>query len=166
MKLMRFAAACPLLLLMAACDSDAPPPAAEATEIPDELTSDPLSEVEAAEGLGTPLEERVATLGLINKRNSSSRDIELKPGESQRIDDVIVRLSTCERTPPWEDPPQTGAFVQVLVQERESVGSDLEWHRVFSGWLFKESPSINVVEHAIYDVWLKDCAMSFPGEEG
>src|SRR3546814_6729466 len=36
---------------------------------------------------------------------------------------------------------------------------------VFSGWLFKNSPSLNVVEHAIYDVWVKDCRMSFPNEE-
>ncbi len=166
MKSLRFAAACPLLLVVAACDSDAPPPAAEATEIPDELAGDVLPAIEVEEGLGTPLEERVATLGLMNKRNNSSRDIELKPGESQRIDDVIVRLASCERTAPWEDPPQTGAFVQVLVQERESAGSDPEWNQVFSGWLFKETPSINVVEHPVYDVWVKDCAMSFPGEEG
>jgi hypothetical protein len=36
---------------------------------------------------------------------------------------------------------------------------------VFSGWLFKNSPSLNVVEHPVYDVWVKDCAMKFPGEE-
>ena len=42
---------------------------------------------------------------------------------------------------------------------------DPEFNRVFSGWLFKNSPSLNVVEHPIYDVWVKDCAMSFPGEE-
>ena len=35
----------------------------------------------------------------------------------------------------------------------------------FSGWLFKNSPSLNVVEHPVYDVWVKDCAMKFPGEE-
>jgi hypothetical protein len=78
---------------------------------------------------------------------------------------VVVRLSACERTAPWEEPPETGAFVQVVVQERTDVDSDLEWHRVFSGWLFKNSPSLNVVEHPIYDVWVKDCRMSFPGEE-
>ena len=41
-------------------------------------------------------------------------------------------------------------------------GSDELWRRVFSGWLFKESPSLNVVEHPIYDVWTKDCAMNHP----
>ena len=26
--------------------------------------------------------------------------------------------------------------------------------------------SLNVVEHPVYDVWVKDCTMRFPGEEG
>ena len=84
---------------------------------------------------------------------------------SRRVGDVVVRLSACERTAPWEEPPETGAFAQVLVLERPDADSDPEWHRVFSGWLFKNSPSLNVVEHPIYDVWVKDCKMSFPGEE-
>ncbi len=79
--------------------------------------------------------------------------------------DVIVRLAACERTAPWEQPPETGAFVQVLVRRACLPGPSPPWQRTFSGWLFKNSPSLNVVEHPIYDVWVKDCAMSFPGEE-
>ena len=81
------------------------------------------------------------------------------------MDEVILRLSACEKTAPWEDPAETGAFVQVLINERPDADSEPVWSRVFSGWLFKHSPGLNVVEHPIYDVWVKDCAMSFPGEE-
>ena len=163
------ASAVPALLLLlsmqlAACTNEAPEPEAEETEIPEELAR-AAPAVVAAGGIGTPMAERVAVLGLLNKRNNISRDIELKPGEQRRIGDVVVRLSACERTAPWEEPPETGAFVQVVVQERADADSDLEWHRVFSGWLFRNSPSLNVVEHPIYDVWVKDCRMSFPGEE-
>ena len=150
---------------LAACgqqQADERPDALE-TEIPDDLQVDAPPPQPAAEaGIGTPMAERVATLGLLNKRNNVSRDLELKPGEQQRIGDVIVRLQACERTAPWEMPKESGAFVQVLVKER---GSDDQFRRIFSGWLFKNSPSLNVVEHPIYDVWIKDCAMSFPGEE-
>jgi len=113
----------------------------------------------------TPLAERVATLGLLNKRNNLTRDLKLKPGEALRVDNVIVKLAACERTAPWEDPPETGAFVQVFVEERATVREQLAWHKVFSGWLFRNAPSLNVVEHPVYDVWVKDCAMRFPGEE-
>jgi hypothetical protein len=74
-----------------------------------------------------------------------------------RIKDLIVRLRACETTPPWEFDQLTGAFVQVDVQQ-----PDGGWNRVFSGWLYKESPSLNVVEHPVYDVWPKSCAMTFP----
>ena len=165
MSLLRRGVVLSTAVALAACSEGAPAPEAVETEIPEELSEPPLAGVEVEESQGTPLEERVATLGLINKRNNISREIELSPGESRRIDDVIVRLASCERTAPWEYPPETGAFVQVLVNEREDVQSDYEWRRVFSGWLFKNSPSLNVVEHPVYDVWVKDCTMSFPGEE-
>ncbi len=113
----------------------------------------------------TPMAERVATIAFLNKRNGETRDLEMKPGESRRVGDAIVRLAACERAAPWEPVPETGAFVQLLVQYRETRSSDPVWKRVFSGWLFKESPSLNVIEHPIYDVWVKNCAMEYPGEE-
>ena len=105
----------------------------------------------------TPMAQRVAVLGLLNKRNGIVRDIALRPGQSRRVKDVIVHLRACETTPPWENEALTGAFVQVDVQR-----SDGQWQRIFSGWLYKESPSLNVVEHAVYDVWPKSCAMTYP----
>ncbi len=160
---MRVALSGLMLLALAACSQDPPAPKPEETEVPKELqgsAATPSSDVARSAELGTPMAERVATLGLLNKRNNLTQDLEMKPGESRRVGNVIVRLQACERTPPWELPQETGAFVQVLVQDRR----DNEFRRIFSGWLFKNSPSLNVVEHPIYDIWVKDCAMSFPGE--
>lgn len=109
----------------------------------------------------TPMAERVAVLGLLNKRNGAARDITLKPGQAVRAGDVIIRLRACERTAAWESEQYTGAFAQVDV--RESSG---QWKRHFSGWLYKERPSLNVVPHPIYDVWVKSCAMTFPETGG
>lgn len=165
---MRRATALPALLLLgmlAACKGEPSVPEGQETVVPKEFASADMPAVVADEGLGTPREERVATLGLLNKRNNLTQDILIKPGESKRVGDVIVRLATCEKTAPWENPPETGAFVQVLIAQRSSPGANPKWMRAFSGWLFKNSPSLNVVEHPIYDVWVKDCAMSFPGEE-
>lgn len=105
----------------------------------------------------TPVAERAAVLGLLNKRNGLSRDLRLKPGEATRVDDVIVRVQSCETTPAWEPEPLTGAFVQVDVRNVQN-----QFQRVFSGWLWRESPSLNVVEHPIYDVWVKSCEMTHP----
>lgn len=150
-------------VLVASCDDNPATPDAVETELPKDMASPPQPPAQLTEQVegATPMEERVATIGLINKRNNETQDLELRPGESRRIGPVIVRLQACERTAPWEMPQETGAFVQVLVQNR---GQD-DFSRIFSGWLFKNSPSVNVVEHPIYDVWVKDCAMSFPGDE-
>lgn len=104
----------------------------------------------------TPMNQREAVLGLLNKRNGVAREFKLKPGQAARIGDVIVRLRACDKTAPWEADQLTGAFVQVDVQQL-----DKSWRRVFSGWLYKERPSLNVVQHPIYDVWPKSCAMTF-----
>ena len=103
----------------------------------------------------TPMAQRVATLGILNKRNGLSRDLQLKPGQGVRIGDLVVKLKACESTADWEADHLTGSFVQVFVKNT----SGENWRKVFSGWLFKESPSLNVVEHPVYDVWTKACTM-------
>ena len=109
------------------------------------------------EGGVTPMAERVAVLGILNKRNGIVQNVTLRPGQSVRWKDVIVRLRACETTAPWEPEKLTGAFVQVDVHQ-----PDKSWSRVFSGWMYKESPSLNVVEHPVYDVWPKSCEMTYP----
>lgn len=126
------------------------------------VTTDAVNSAALTAG-ATPMAERVAVLGLLNKRNGQARDISLKPGQAVRAGDVILRLRACEKTAPWESEPYTGAFAQVDVRE-----ADGKWKRAFSGWLYKERPALNVVQHPVYDVWVKSCAMTFPetgGEE-
>ncbi|MGK2910045.1 MAG: DUF2155 domain-containing protein [Sphingobium sp.] len=107
---------------------------------------------------GTPMAERVAVIGLLNKRNGQTRDLVMKPGKALRVGDAVVRLRACEQTAPWENTPEVGAFVQLDVR---SPG-DGKWRRAFSGWLFKNRPERNVVEHPIYDVWVRECRMVWP----
>jgi hypothetical protein len=157
----------PFLALAAACNSSGDEAAAlaPAKSGKAQATRDKIV-VADGEVIGTPMAERVAVLGLLNKRNGQTRDLELKPGEAIRFGKVVVRLRACEKTAPWETYPDEGAFVQLLVNERPAGTTDAErWRSVFSGWLFKENPAANVVEHPIYDVWVKACKMSFPGEE-
>ena len=62
--------------------------------------------------------QRVAVLGILNKRNGIVKDVALHPGQSAQWKDMIVRLRACEATAPWEEEKLTGAFVQVDVQGR------------------------------------------------
>lgn len=110
----------------------------------------------AAAELPTPVAERVVGIGVLNKQNGNVRFFEVKPGAVIAHERLQIRVRTCETTPPWER-PQTGAFLQI--DERLRQGGS---RRIFSGWLFAESPSLNSVENPTYDVWVRSCKMSFP----
>ena len=53
---------------------------------------------------------------------------------------------------PQEEEPKTDSFVEV-----DEITLDRKIQRIFTGWMFAESPGLNAVEHAVYDVWLKSC---------
>ncbi len=54
------------------------------------------------------------------------------------------------RTP--DEEPKTDTFVEV-----DEITLDRKIRRIFTGWMFAESPGLNAIEHPVYDVWLKGC---------
>ena len=129
----------------AAAQASAPVPARNPAAPPPPITSD------------TPMAERIAVLGVLNKRDGVARYVSLHPGQAARFGDLIVRLRACDTTADWEPEQLTGAFVQAFLR-----GRDGGWRRIFSGWLYKESPSLNVVPSPLYDIWPKSCTMRHP----
>lgn len=72
--------------------------------------------------------------------------------------DEIVQFGSLQLTPkvcysrPTSQAQSVTAFVQV---DEVSLRATVE--RVFSGWMFADSPALNAVDNAVYDVWLVDC---------
>ncbi|MBR0555965.1 DUF2155 domain-containing protein [Ciceribacter sp. L1K23] len=62
-----------------------------------------------------------------------------------------------------EEAQKTDAFIEV-----DEITLDRKIRRIFSGWMFADSPALNAVEHPIYDVWLTDCKATsdVPAPEG
>ncbi|TDH39155.1 DUF2155 domain-containing protein [Pseudohoeflea suaedae] len=48
--------------------------------------------------------------------------------------------------------PKTDTFVEV-----DEITLDRKIRRIFTGWMFADSPGLNAVDHPVYDVWLKNC---------
>jgi len=75
--------------------------------------------------------------------------------------DETVQFGALQVTPrvcysrPGAEAPKTDSFVEV-----DEITLDRKIRRIFTGWMFAESPGLNAVEHAIYDVWLKACKKS------
>ena len=72
--------------------------------------------------------------------------------------DETVQFGALQVTPrvcysrPQTEEPKTDSFVEV-----DEITLDRKIRRIFTGWMFAESPGLNAVEHAVYDVWLKGC---------
>lgn len=72
--------------------------------------------------------------------------------------DETVQFGALQVTPrvcysrPDTEQPKTDSFVEV-----DEITLDRKIRRIFTGWMFAESPGLNAVEHAVYDVWLKAC---------
>ena len=110
----------------------------------------------AAETLPTPNAERETVIGALNKRTGETRFFTGRPGQHFDFGSLTVIVRACETAPPWEQ-RLTGAFLQI--DDRTAANRR---RRVYSGWMFAESPSLHPLEHALYDVWVKSCTMRFP----
>ncbi|WP_306253394.1 DUF2155 domain-containing protein [Parvularcula sp. IMCC14364] len=65
-----------------------------------------------------------------------------------------------------EDDPAEAVLIDAALTESVTVEPDLNTAEVtdhlFSGWMFASSPSLNALEHPVYDVWVIDCKMVEP----
>ena len=78
--------------------------------------------------------------------------LEVPLNETATFGALKVTPRVCYSRAPTE-PPKTTTFVEV-----EEMQLDGKEKRIFSGWMFADSPGLNAVEHPVFDVWLTDCA--------
>ena len=77
--------------------------------------------------------------------------------------DETVQFGALQVTPracytrPATEIQNTTAFVEV---DEITLAGDIK--RIFTGWMFANSPGLNAVEHPIYDVWITDCKTTPP----
>jgi hypothetical protein len=106
-------------------------------------------------GAGTALADRV------NNRVAEFTGMDKITGRTTTFDvyiDETVQFGALQVTPrvcysaSESEEPRTDSFVEV-----DEITLDRKIRRIFTGWMFAESPGLNAVEHAVYDVWLKSC---------
>jgi hypothetical protein len=93
----------------------------------------------------------IAVFAGLDKITGVTTTFEIPIGEERRFGALIVKPNACYTRPITEE-PKTTSFIEVDQVEAGSMRK-----RIFSGWMFAESPGLNAVEHAIYDVWLTGC---------
>src|SRR5271165_3053385 len=93
----------------------------------------------------------VAVFNGLDKITGRIITFEVTLNETVQFGTLQVTPRVCYSRPPT-DPPRTDAFTQV-----DEINEEHQFKRIFSGWMFADSPGLHGVEHPIYDVWLVDC---------
>lgn len=97
------------------------------------------------------MENQIAVFATLDKVTARISKLEVPLGQPVKFGSLTVTPRVCYSRPP-EEPPKTTSFVEV-----EETQLDGQVKRLFSGWMFAESPGLNAVEHPVFDVWLTDC---------
>lgn len=93
----------------------------------------------------------IAVFAGLDKITGLTTTFEAKIGEEKRFGGLFVKADACYTRDITEE-PKTTSFVEV-----EEIEPDDTRKKIFSGWMFAESPGLSAVEHPIYDVWLTGC---------
>lgn len=105
------------------------------------------------------IENGVAVFAALDKVTARIQKLEVKLGDTVNFGALRITPRMCYTRAPTE-PPKTTSFVQV-----DEVMLDGKQNRIFSGWMFAESPGLNAVEHPVFDVWLTDCSQPTRGPQ-
>ncbi|MGE0768007.1 MAG: DUF2155 domain-containing protein [Hyphomicrobiaceae bacterium] len=95
---------------------------------------------------------RKAVFAALDKVTARISKLEARLGETVKFGALRLTPRACYSRPPTE-PPKTSTFVEI-----NEVMLDGKEKRIFTGWMFAESPGLHALEHPVFDVWLTDCA--------
>lgn len=111
----------------------------------------PLTAVLAQPALADRIANPIAIFAGLDKITGVTTTFEVPIGEQRQFGGLVVLPHVCYTRPVTEE-PKTTTFVEV-----DEIDATKARKRIFSGWMFAESPGLNAVEHPIYDVWLTGC---------
>ncbi|MDP2119690.1 MAG: DUF2155 domain-containing protein [Hoeflea sp.] len=97
------------------------------------------------------IENPVAVFSGIDKITGRITTFDVYVGETVQFGALQVTPRVCYSRDETEA-PKTTTFVEV-----DEITLDRKIRRLFTGWMFADSPGLNAVDHAVYDVWLKEC---------
>ncbi len=97
------------------------------------------------------MENGTAVFAALDKVTARISKLNVPLNETVEFGALKVTPRVCYSRPPTEA-PKTTSFVEV-----DEIQLDGNEKRIFSGWMFAESPGLNAVEHPVFDVWLTDC---------
>jgi hypothetical protein len=99
----------------------------------------------------TKIKNPIAVFAALDKVTGRISHLEIPINKTVEFGALKVTPRVCDTRPPTEQ-PNTASFVEV-----DEVKLTGEEQRLFTGWMFAESPGLHAVEHPVFDVWLTSC---------
>ena len=89
---------------------------------------------------------------ILDKLSSKNKSLKLKIGEDYVFKNLNLKVLKCKNSE-FDDDPEITSYLQV----RDLNNNDNNEVFVFNGWTFASSPSIQVFDHPVYDLWILKC---------
>ena len=101
----------------------------------------------AAETLSNP----IASFSGLDKITGRITNFDVYIDETVQFGALQLTPRVCFTRPPTET-QRTSVFLEV-----DQVSLKGGSQRIFTGWMFADSPALNAIDHPVYDIWLVDC---------
>ncbi len=101
----------------------------------------------AAETISNP----IAAFSGLDKITGRITNFDVYIDETVQFGALQITPRVCYTRPATET-QRTSVFLEV-----DQVSLKGGSQRVFTGWMFADSPALNAIDHPVYDIWLVDC---------
>ena len=89
---------------------------------------------------------------ILDKFSSKNKLIKLEVGKNFKFKNLNLKVLKCKNSK-FDDDPEITSYLQV----KDLNNTDNNEVFVFNGWTFSSSPSIQVFDHPVYDLWILRC---------
>ena len=100
-----------------------------------------------------------AIIEALDKVTAESVRFEAPIGSAVRYKGLIYIVKACETTADDEPQPDTIAYMQVRTSPSDAThtAAAIQSKEIFHGWTFASTPSLNPIQHPVYDAWVVAC---------
>ncbi len=89
---------------------------------------------------------------ILDKLSSKNKLLKIEIGKDYVFKNLVLKVLKCKNSK-FDDNPEITSYLQV----KDLNNKDNNEVFVFNGWTFSSSPSIQVFDHPIYDLWILKC---------
>ncbi|HEV2363582.1 MAG TPA: DUF2155 domain-containing protein [Caulobacteraceae bacterium] len=131
-----------------------PPPPSEAAPTPEKKPPPPPP---------TVVRSPFAVMQALDKVTAETMRFGAPVGQQVRYKNLLLTVKACETRDIGSADPQSSAYVVIIsAPPGAGAGGAPPAKEVFRGWMFANSPSLNPLQHPIYDAWLIACSAAAP----